>query len=443
MYTRKPNTNGERAYYYMAKGNYAKAIVYAQYALGWEHDATENEQVLPWQCEYVELLCICYHKLDYLVAVERNAKILLNSSLKQERFQNVLGRSNSRYIASAYFYLGTVSLSKNDCDQAIMYYTKATSLDRAYQESLDIAQAHSYFKRGNKYLEKSKFHQAILAFSKALKFIELAGPYYSSGIPPIYYTRANAYQANGQLTGALIDANEAARLDPSSRNLHLCGKIKIKLREFFPAYLDLCAAIRLCQDQNKLPLIYHDRAVALYEMGLFDEAITQEKEVIELNSNLVEPIDIDSCYFIIGKCYFQQYKIKEAAAAFLNATKLDENNADYHFMLARSYLLLGELENAISSFSKAIEIDPCRSEYYAKRGRSYYKLKKYEDALIDFKKALEIDPLNEAYDYLQRETDKKLKLSMHTLSAHKITLFGKEVRIYTPEGSSLLQVPRL
>lgn len=63
-------------------------------------------------------------------------------------------------------------------------------------------------------------------------------------------------------------------------------------------------------------------------------------------------------YIDRGQSYFEKGKYPEAEIEFLNAVKIDQNDADAHYRLAKSYVKLERWPKAYDEFKRTIELQP-------------------------------------------------------------------------------------
>jgi len=136
-----------------------------------------------------------------------------------------------------------------------------------------------------------------------------------------------------------------------------------------------CATIQQTQLKSSDAAGHNNRGFDYYQIGRYDQAISEFSKAIEINPRLAIP-----------------YNNRGAA-----------------------YLSKGEYEQAILDLSKAIEIRPRLALAYSNRGWAYIKEWQYDQAISDFNKTIEIDPrFVEAYFYravvyfLVEEYDKSL-----------------------------------
>lgn len=87
-------------------------------------------------------------------------------------------------------------------------------------------------------------------------------------------------------------------------------------------------------------------------------------------------------------------KIKRAEQSFLEAIKLNKDNADAHYYLGALYRDLGRWEEAEEYLKKALEIDPEYSKAYLDMGWIYERRNQPKEALMAYEKAVQADPTN-------------------------------------------------
>ena len=80
-------------------------------------------------------------------------------------------------------------------------------------------------------------------------------------------------------------------------------------------------------------------------------------------------------YYQLGVKYGRAKLYKEAAAAFLQAVRLQPSYADAYYGLGHAYYDMGRWREAIDSYEKVVRLDPKDEEAYARLGEAYSKLK--------------------------------------------------------------------
>ena len=112
---------------------------------------------------------------------------------------------------------------------------------------------------------------------------------------------------------------------------------------------------------------YHNNLGDLYrEQGKLEEAEQQYLEALRINPNNAE------AHYNLGLLYDKQGKLKEAEEQYLEALRINPNDADAHYNLGSLYDEQGKLEKAVKHFREFVRIleerglteDPQLTELY-------------------------------------------------------------------------------
>jgi protein involved in polysaccharide export with SLBB domain len=87
-------------------------------------------------------------------------------------------------------------------------------------------------------------------------------------------------------------------------------------------------------------------------------------------------------YYKLGVTYGQAKHFKDAAAAFLQATRLKPDYADAYYGLGHAYCDMERWEDSIKAFEKVISLDPKDEEAYARLGELHTRLRAAENATL-------------------------------------------------------------
>ncbi len=87
-------------------------------------------------------------------------------------------------------------------------------------------------------------------------------------------------------------------------------------------------------------------------------------------------------YYKLGVTYGQAKHFKDAAAAFLQATRLKPDYADAYYGLGHAYYDMERWEDSIKAFEKVISLDPKDEEAYARLGELHTRLRATEKATL-------------------------------------------------------------
>ncbi|MCC2645303.1 MAG: yrrB 2 [Burkholderiales bacterium] len=83
---------------------------------------------------------------------------------------------------------------------------------------------------------------------------------------------------------------------------------------------------------------------------------------------------------------------EEAIADYNEVIDLDSKFAEAYYKRAKSKFKLGEYKDAINDYNEAIKLNPDFTLAYSNRGDTNFALDRYEEALSDYTKAVDLDP---------------------------------------------------
>jgi tetratricopeptide (TPR) repeat protein len=158
------------------------------------------------------------------------------------------------------------------------------------------------------------------------------------------------YDTAGRYEEAMLQINEALRLDPGYIEAH-----------------------------NNLAVIY-------YNLARYKDAITELKEGLRLNP------DDSQTLCNLGIVYARLRRSKEAVTQVQKALKLDPGNAPAHNILANIYADQKKNHEAITEYQKALTINPDFSLAHNNLGYLYFESQRHEDAVKEFEEAIRFDP---------------------------------------------------
>jgi tetratricopeptide (TPR) repeat protein len=161
---------------------------------------------------------------------------------------------------------------------------------------------------------------------------------------------------------------------------------------FEEAIADFTQIINL--DASSYPA-YLYRGMALYNTGRLDRAIDNFDKAISLNPNSVK------AYMNRGMAFNDKGLLDRAIEDFGRVVSLDPSNYTAYNNLGALYGKQGKSDKAVAAFSMAIASAPDRGESYYNRGLAYVSLKQNVRALEDFSRALDLNQ-NDAAAYYSR-----------------------------------------
>ncbi|MDP4201617.1 MAG: tetratricopeptide repeat protein [Bacteroidota bacterium] len=139
-------------------------------------------------------------------------------------------------------------------------------------------------------------------------------------------------------------------------------------------------------EQYKDGLLYNIRGIVCNDLGLYDNAISNYSNVIELMPDFVD------AYNSRGISLKNKGEYDKAIADYTTAIKIMSNNAIAYYNRAISWNYKDENDKAIVDYSKAIVLKPDFVEAYYNRGFSWKNKQEYDKAIIDFGKAIKLKP---------------------------------------------------
>jgi len=214
------------------------------------------------------------------------------------------------------------------------------------------------------------------------KIIQISAPISpgSSGSPVL--------NMNGEVIGiATFQMIEGRNLNfaiPSKRiaSLNLAGEKKTSIGEELFEQEE--------KDKKDFDYAYEAYGKALY----FTDKREYEKALPYLE--IAIKTDISSlkarAYLQIGFCYGMLGAHTKEIEVYIQAIRIDPNNAIAHYNLGIAYFKLGFHEGAIEAFKQAIRIDPDYAKTHCNLGITYGQLGFYEDEIEAYMQAIRIDP---------------------------------------------------
>jgi len=247
------------------------------------------------------------------------------------------------------------------------------------------SQEHAYIARALIYINAGRYIEAILDFDEALRL--------NPNSSLIYYNRGVAYGYLGEYEQAIQEYDKALQLDPNDIYAYTNRGIAYgNLGDYKYAILNFNEALSL---NSKLSEAYYSRGVAYFNLEKYEDAIADFDEVLRLNPN--DAI----AYSNRGAAYLNLEKYEDAIADFNEVLYLNPDDINIYFTRGNAYADLGKYEDAIADFDEMLRLNPNDERAYTNRGNAYVSLGKYEESLIDFNEALRLNP-NDARFYINR-----------------------------------------
>lgn len=93
-----------------------------------------------------------------------------------------------------------------------------------------------------------------------------------------------------------------------------------------------------------------------------------------------------------GLMAYEENRLDDAVAAFLQTLQLDPNHIEAHNYLGSVYFLQGRTDEAIESLTRALELDPRHTESHLNLGLIYQETGQVQEAIRMFRRYLELAP---------------------------------------------------
>ncbi|HEX2524958.1 MAG TPA: tetratricopeptide repeat protein [Geminicoccus sp.] len=198
--------------------------------------------------------------------------------------------------------------------------------------------------------------------------------------------RAIARRASGAVDDALIDLDEAIKVQPDHAGAWLIrAAIRQDLGNIDGALSDVEQAQAL---SPRSPQVWRRRGVLLDEKGEFDRAYAALNRALELNPRYAE------AYFDRGDLLRREGYLVEAIDDLTTAIELAPRMAIAWNARGSTWANLDDNQRALADFNQAIDLRPEFADAYVNRGSIRWRLADTERALSDYGRAIELDPAN-------------------------------------------------
>jgi tetratricopeptide (TPR) repeat protein len=221
---------------------------------------------------------------------------------------------------------------------------------------------------------------AINYCTQAIESRQLSG----KGLALVFYKRGNAYYGKGDYDRAILDYNQAIRLNPRDANSFFNrGAAYARKADYDRAIQDYDEAIRLNPNNADA---FSNRGAAYAGKGDYDRAIEDYDEAARLN-----PIHANALYGR-GNAYRRKGDFDRAIQDYDEAIRLNPNNASAFSNRGIAYSHKREYARAIQNYDEAIRLNPSYLNAFYNRGNAYRRNGDYERAVLDYDQVIRLNP---------------------------------------------------
>lgn len=254
---------------------------------------------------------------------------------------------------------------KGDCRESILRYNTALA-----------GQEHPVLLNGlgMAYLSCNQPQNAARAFERAIA----AAP----GSAALHANAGTALYAANDYEGAGKQFDAALRLDPANPEA-LVGKAGLHLEQKQPEKA-LQLLSQLGGADAAAPEVLYNKALALYQMGLLDDAGTGIEAYARAHPDDAEAQNA------LGVVQLRQKNYASAKAHLDRAIALRPEQGNYYYNRANVLKEQKEFRAAVEDYGRAIAFMPDMAGAYINRGDVRFLLRETENACEDLKKACDL-----------------------------------------------------
>jgi len=259
-------------------------------------------------------------------------------------------------------------------DVAINYCTQAIESGQLSGKGL----AFAFYRRGNGYYEKRDYDRAILDYDEAIRL----NPSHANA----HSNRGVAYARKGDYDHAILDYDEAIRLNPNHADAFSNrGVAYARKGDYDRAIQNYDEAIRL--NPNHANALY-DRGNAYRRKGDYDRAIQNYDEAIRLNPNHA------NAFSNRGIAYGRKGDYDRAVQNYDEAIRLNPNHANALYNRGNAHRRKGDYDHAGRDYDQVIRLNPKHADAYSNRGLVRFYQGQFAAAVPDLSQAVGLDPTN-------------------------------------------------
>ncbi|XP_078714776.1 tetratricopeptide repeat protein 6 isoform X3 [Lampetra fluviatilis] len=369
------------------------------------------------------VFCLCHVlEMSQELGLCSMQQAIIQSFLKdhQRAIECLAGMCSMQPQVTTLALLGNIQLKAKQFQEAKMSFEQALHLSNSVnkdQQSADASRANIYFLLGLCLIEQTNFKEALKAFSAVLHIVpKHQEALYKRGICRLklqdssglldinrtlalnphhiqaYLTRAAYYGMKGRFTKAIMNCNEVLRIQPSCVRAFLYrGSLKYCIKAYKLAVEDLSSAIYL---DGSCSLAFYNRAICYQELHETDKAVKDYSTIALLGKQN------DLCRNVMtnrGLLYFDKGDYQNAQQDFYAASKIGPPDPKLLQALGICYHRLGRVKEAVAAFGEATKADPFYVSAYVGRGNAlmnYGHASGTRAAQRDYLRALHLDPLS-------------------------------------------------
>jgi tetratricopeptide (TPR) repeat protein len=266
-------------------------------------------------------------------------------------------------------------ISKNQCLFAILILVLLARSESVWAVgkpavSVDITKCH----------KPTNSDVAINYCTQAIESGQLSG----KGLAFAFYRRGNGYHEKGDYDRAILDYDQAVRLNPSHANAFSNrGVAYARKGDYDRAIQNYDEAIRLNPNHADA---FSNRGVAYARKGDYDRAIQNYDEAIRLNPNHANAV------YDRGNAYRRKGDYDLAIQNYDEVIRLNPNHANAFSNRGITYGRKGDYDRAIENYDEAIRLNPNHANALYNRGNAFKHKRDYDRAAQDYDHVIRSNP---------------------------------------------------